>query len=65
MLRIGLGFQVATGTSKYRIIVGIRVAVGTDAVGIAMRHWEPRVIKRRTRPRSRCMARGAGGGEAG
>ena len=42
---IGLRLQVATGTGEHRIIVGIRVAGSADAVGIAMRHGEPGVVK--------------------
>ena len=50
MFWIGLGLQVATGTGEHRIIVGIRVACGANAVGVAMRHGEPCVVKRSSGP---------------
>jgi len=50
MLRIHLRLQVATGTSEHRIVAGIRVASGADAVRIAVRHGEPGVVKRSPGP---------------
>ena len=45
MFGIHLCLQMAIGTGEHRVVVRIRVAGSTDAVGIAMRHGEPSVVK--------------------
>ena len=51
VLLIGLRLQVAARAGEHRIVVGVRVAVAANAVGVAMVHREPGVIKRGIGPK--------------
>ena len=62
---IGRGFGMAVGAGEDRIIGGVGVARRAHAIGPAVVRVEPRVIERRARPRSGCVACGAGRWEPG
>ena len=62
---VGLGLGVAVRTGKDRVVVGIRVASGAHAVGVAMVQWPPGVIERSIRPLDSVVAGRAGSRESG
>jgi len=54
---IGLGFLMAVCALEHRVIVGIGVARGTNAVGTAVIGRPPGVVEGRTRPGGRGVTR--------
>ena len=63
MLGVRLRLRMAVSAGEDRVVVGIRVAVGADSVGVAMVHWEPGVIELSVRPLDGVVAGGASGRE--
>ena len=52
---------MATRALENRVVARIRVAGGTNAVSVAVIHWEPSVVKRGSEPaRSRVASRASG-----
>lgn len=64
MFRIRLRSRMAIRALEYREIVRVGVASGTNAVGVAVIDWEPRVVESRVRPTRRVVARRARGRES-
>src|ERR1700682_4652734 len=63
MFRVGLRLGVAVGALEDREVVGIRVAIAADAVGIAVVQREIWVIESGVRPLDVVMTVSAGRGE--